>query len=45
MSDDPHVFRTVRLYDISIAPKAFRLRPPLDQVASLKAVSYKVSLL
>lgn len=41
----PDAFRIVRLYDFFIAPKAFRLRPPLDRVVSMKPANYKVSLL
>lgn len=41
----PEAFRIVRLYDFFVAPKAFRLRPPLEEVVSLKAASYKATLL
>jgi len=41
----PDTFRIVRLYDFFVAPKAFRPRPPLEEVVSLSPAAYRVSLL
>ena len=41
----PEAFRIVRLYDFFIAPKAFRLRPPLEKAVLLRPAAYEVTLL
>jgi hypothetical protein len=39
----PEAFRLVRVYDFAKAPKAFKLKPPLENSVFLRAANYRAS--
>ena len=42
-AERPDDFRLVRLYDFSRTPRAFRLKPPLEDIVSLNPVNYRAT--
>ncbi len=42
-AERPDGFRLVRLYDFARTPRAFRLKPPLEDIVALNPVNYRAS--